>query len=131
MAVLELKGLYLNEFMGYYPRDSIILDTQDSVKYLYSAYCVSFEGDNPTSATLFTQSGMADPDVIKIFNVLDELPDDVTGIAAIQTAVFVVSDNVSLADLESRFSSGVDEVENARTILETAGIDTSTKALFS
>ena len=109
----------------------MILDTQDSVKYLYSAYCVSFEGDNPTSATLFTQSGMADPDVIKIFNVLDELSDDVTGVAAIQTAVFVVTDNVSLADLESRFSSGVDEVENARTILETAGIDISTKALFS
>ena len=131
MAVVELEGLYLNELMGYYLRDSIVLDTQDSVSYLYSAYCVSFENDNPTGETLFTQSGMATPEVIKVYNVLDQLPENVTGVAAIQTAVFVVTDNISLADLQSRFLDGVDEVQNARTILETAGIDISTKALFS
>ena len=129
MAILELRGLYSG--LVCYQRDRIILDTQDSVRYLYSAYCVSFDKGNPTGATLFTQSGLADSEVIKIYDVVDQLPEDVTGVAAIQTAVFVVTDDISLAELESRFSSGVDEVENARTILETAGIDISTKALFS
>ena len=74
---------------------------------------------------------MADVDVIKIYDVLDQLPENVTGISAVQTAVFVVTDDISMAELESRFPSGVDEVENAITILETAGIDISTKILFS
>jgi hypothetical protein len=129
MAILELRGLYSG--LVCYRQDRIILDTQDSVRYLYSAYCVSFDKGNPTGATLFIQSGLADSEVIKIYDVIDQLPEDVTGVAAIQTAVFVVTDDISLAELESRFSSGVDEVENARTILETAGIDISTKALFS
>ena len=129
MAVLELKGLYVG--LGYYARDKIILDTSDAVRYLFSGYCVNFHKSNPTSATTFYQSGMADANVLEIFNVLDQLPENVTGIAAIQTAIFVVTDDVSYSELENRFPDGVDEIQNARTILETAGIDISDKRLFS
>ena len=59
MAVLNLQGLKVAEF-GYYHRDRIILDTSDAVQYLFSGYCVTFDKQNPTSATLFNQSGMAD-----------------------------------------------------------------------
>ena len=68
---------------------------------------------------------------MKIFGVLGQLPDNVTGVAAVQTAVFVVTDNVSLSELESRFSSGVVEIQNARTILEAAGVNVSSKKLFA
>jgi hypothetical protein len=131
MAILRLKGLF--DFLrdGYYARDKIILDSTNKVSYLFSGYCVSFSKPNPSIITRFSVSGTADADVLKIFGVLGQLPDNVTGVAAVQTAVFVVTDNVSLSELESRFSSGVVEIQNARTILEAAGVNVSSKKLFA
>lgn len=129
MAVLNLRGL--NTAGYHHPRDSIILDTPKPVQYLFSGYCVTFDKQNPTSATLFNQSGMADANVLKIYSILDQLPANVTSIAAIQTAVFVVTDDVSLSDLQNKFPTGAAEIGNARAILEKAGIDISNASLFT
>jgi hypothetical protein len=130
MAVLNLQGLVKTE-STYAVRDRIILDTPNSVQYLFSGYCVNFNRNNPTTSTLFTPSGLADANVLKIYSILNQLPSNVTGIAAIQTAVFVVTDNVSRAELQSRFPSGVPEIQNAKLILEKAGIDISNAKLFT
>jgi hypothetical protein len=129
MAVLNLKGI--SEGFMYRIRGAIILDSPNATQYLFSAYCVNFNKDNPSSSTAFTQNGLADSNVLKIYSVLNQLPESVTGIAAIQTAVFVVSDNISRSELQKRFSSGVAEIQNARTILEKAGIDISNSKLFT
>jgi len=50
---------------------------------------------------------------------------------AIRTAIFVVTDDVSQSELESRDPDAVEEIQNARTILEAVDIDTSTKRLFN
>ena len=129
MVVLSLKGI--SEGPMYRIRGTIILDSPNAIQYLFSAYCVNFNKDNPTSSSTFTQNGLADSNVLKIYSILNQLPENVTGIAAIQTAVFVVSDNISRSELQKRFSSGVAEIQNARTILEKAGIDISDKKLFA
>jgi hypothetical protein len=129
MAVQALKGLYT--VIGYYPRNEILLDTSDEVSYLFSGYCVSFNKPNPTISTRFSISGNADANVLNIYSVLSQLPANVTGIAAVQTAIFVVTDDISKSELQSTFPSGVAEIQNARTILEQAGIDVSTKKLFA
>jgi hypothetical protein len=129
MAVLDLKGL--SEGIMYRVRDRIILDTPNTVQYLFSGYCVNFNKDNPSESTIFTMTGFADANVIKIFNVLNQLSENVTKIAAIQSAVFAVTDNVSRSELQSRFSATATDIQNARTILEKAGIDTTNKRLFT
>jgi len=129
MAVLKLRGL--STALGYYPRDTILLDTSSATQWLFSGYCVNFHKSNPSSSTLFTEGGLADANVIKIFNSLNQLPTNVTTIGAIQTAVSVVTDNVSLSELQSTWPSFVSEVQNARTILEKAGINISTVRLFT
>ena len=129
MAVLKLQGLYSG--LRYTILDRIILDTPNSVQYLFSAYCVNFHRSNPTSSTLFAQSGLADANVLKIFNVLNQLPSNVTTISAIQTAISVVTDNVSRSELQSTWPSCVPEIQNARVILEGAGIDSSNAKLFT
>ena len=48
--------------------------------------------------------------VLKIYSVLSQLPTNVTGVAAVQTAIFVVTDNISQGELQSRFPSGVAEI---------------------
>ena len=128
MAILKLQGL--ESGLGYYPRDKIILDTSTATQWLFSGYCVNFHKSNPTSSTLFTQSGLADANVIKIFNVLNQLPSNVNTTGAIQTAVSVVTDNVSRSELQSTWPSFVSEIQNARAILEKAGIDISNAQLF-
>ena len=129
MAVLKLRGLYTA--LGYYPRDTILLDASTSTQWLFSGYCVNFHKGNPSSSTLFVEGGLADANVIKIFNVLNQLPTNVTTIGAIQTAISVVTDNVSLSELQSTWPSSVSEIPNAKTILQTAGIDISNARLFA
>jgi hypothetical protein len=128
MAILTLRGIASGSM--YAPREIILLSNNDPVDYLFSAYCVDFEKDNPTELTVFTQSGNADPNVIKIFNALSQLSSDITSVTAIQAAVFVVTNDVSKSELTSRFTSDASEIANAKTILQTAGIDTSNKRLF-
>lgn len=130
MAVLRLQGL-VKPGNKYAVRDRIVLDTSDSVQYLFSGYCVNFNKDNPSESTVFTMNGLADANVIKIFNVLNQPSENVTKIAAIQTAVFAVTDNVSRSELQSRFSATATDIQNAKTILEKAGIDTTNKRLFT
>ncbi len=129
MAVQTLKGqLTLG---GYYTRDKIVLDTSNEERYLFSGYCVTFFKSNPTISTRFTMSGMADANVLKIYSILNQLPASATGVSAVQTAIFVVTDNISQSELQSTFPSGVPEIQNAITIIEKAGIDISTKKLFN
>jgi hypothetical protein len=129
MAVQHLRGLYIT--IGFYEREKIVLDTSDEVSYLFSAYCITFFEPNPNSTTIFTVNGTTNQNVIKIFNAVDQLSENITTVEAIQTAIFVVTDNVSQSELQETFPDGVPEIPHAQTILNTAGIDTSTKRLFS
>ena len=128
MAVLDLKGEYT--YIGYYPSTQIILDDTDKVSYLFSGYCVTFYKSNPTISTRFNIDGIVNADVMKIYNVLDQLSPSVASVSAIQTAIFVVTDNINQAELQNTFPTSAAEIENAKTILQTAGIDISTKNLF-
>ncbi len=66
-----------------------------------------------------------------IFSILNQLPSNVTSISAIQTAIYVVTDDISQSELQSTFPSGVAKIQDARTILQAAGLDVSTKKLFT
>jgi hypothetical protein len=128
MAILQLQGI--SEGLYYEPHSQIILDTNEQVDYLFSAYCVDFKKDNPTDLTIFTANGMADADVVKILNAVDQLPESTTTIEGIQVAIFAVTNNVSYDELSTRFTSDQSEISNAKTILEKAGIDTTNLRLF-
>ena len=69
--------------------------------------------------------------MVKVLNALNGLPDSVTSISAVQTAIWAITDNVSISELSDIFPSGVTQVQNAKTILQAAGIDTSSMLLFS
>ena len=131
IAVLGLKGKFRHGELFYSPAEKILLWYFDIAKYLFSAYCVEFEKPNPDRDTFFSIGGLAQEDIRKILQVVGELPENVTSVSALQTAIFVLTDDISYEELESRFKSGLDQIDNARTILEAAGIDTTSKRLFS
>ena len=130
MVILELKGK--DEGDGTYdPSIDIDLTSTNDTVYVFSAYCLNFHRANPGWGDTFQIQGSANADILKVFNALDDLPSSVTDISAIQTAIWVITDNVTRDELRSTFPDGLSQVENARTILNAAGIDTTSKALFS
>jgi len=129
MVILKLEGI--DHGGSYTSASRILLTSTDEVTYLFSAYCLNFHGSNPEESNVFSVSGTANSDVLKILNAVGNLSPSVANIAAIQTAIWTVTDNISLSELSSTFSSGVSQVGNAKTILIAAGVDTSNKQLFS
>lgn len=129
MVLAQLQGI--DHGSTYTPASTIQLTDQTPVTYVFRAYCLEYHKANPASTDQFTMTGTSNPDVVKVLNAAATLPSSVTSIAAVQTAIWVVTDNVSQQDLSKTFTSGVSEITNAKTILQTAGIDISGKALFA
>ncbi len=129
MVILKLQGIYHGG--PYTPTSRILLTNTNEVVYLFAAYCMNFHNSNPEDSTQFSVSGTANSDVTKILNAISNLSPTIANTAAIQTAIWTVTDNVSLNQLSSIFPSGVSQVGNAKTILITAGVDTSNKQLFT
>jgi hypothetical protein len=129
MVLVQFQGI--DHGTTYTPGTSMQLTDQTPVTYVFRAYCLEFHKANPSSSDQFTIAGTANPDVTKILNAITSLPSPVTSIQAVQTAIWVVTDNVNQQDLTKAFPSGVSEISNVKTILQAAGIDTSGKALFA
>jgi len=131
MVIKEVRGIPLSGGFSFMPRSQIVLSPSQAQAYLFSAYCVNFYKPNPTNATVFSLSGLAAPDVISVLEVIDKLSSNVTSVAAIQVAIFVITDDVSKDELDKRFPVKAEDITNAKTILEAAGIDISQKRLFT
>ncbi len=135
MAVLWLTGKISsisNYSIWYNPTSRMILDSSNVTQYFYAAFCVNLHRGNPQFSSLYTVNGTADPNVVKILNVVvsNQLPSNVTTTAAIQTAISVVTDNPTRTELLSVWSTFAPDIPNAKTILDTAGIDTTNANLF-
>jgi hypothetical protein len=129
MVLQQLQGIDYGS--TYTVATTIQLTDQTPVTYVFRAYCLDFHKVNPTSSDQFTMTGTASPDVVKVLNAAATQPASVASITAVQTAIWVVTDNVSQQDLSKTFTAGISEVSNAKTILQAAGIDVSEKALFA
>ena len=129
MVILKLDGIDYGDY--YTPTSRILLTSTDDVTYLFNAYCLNFYSSNPQENNFFSVSGTANSDVIKILNAVGNLSPSVATTSAIQTAIWTVTDNISLSQLTNTFPSGVSQVGNAKTILIAAGVDTTNKQLFA
>ncbi len=128
MVIYKLQGI--SQGLTYIPTSTIKLTSSNEVTYLFSAYCLDSRKPNPQTSTTFTITGQATSDVIKILSILDSLSSNVATIEAVQTAIWVVTDDIPLKELTSIFPAGARQIENAKTILTAASIDISQKQLF-
>lgn len=112
------------------PVSEIILDSSDPQTYILEAYCLDFHKSNPGSNTRFSIEIMTDPEIQSILDALDNLSPDITTVEAIQTAIWISTDDVSREELLDKFTVDQNEIENAKIILEEAGIDTTSKLFF-
>ena len=129
MVVLKLSGIPEGS-QWIIPVSKIVLDSSEPQTFILKAYCLDFHKANPSSSTKFSVGTAADPQILQILNAVDNLSSDIASVAAIQIAIWVVTEDVSVNELSNRFPAEHDDINNAKIILEEAGIDTFSKKLF-
>ena len=93
------------------------------------AYCLDFDKGNPSKQNEFSL-GDINSEIKKIFESADELT-AAGSVAAIQIAVWVLTDDILQEELKERLDIDEEDIQNARFLLEKAGMDVSYKRLFS
>jgi hypothetical protein len=130
MVVRVLKGELSDPFaQSYSPTDAIHLDAFGVAFYVAEAYCLDFHGDNPQDATGFSVVGPASRDVRAVLAAADGMT-PVPSVAAIQAAIWAMTDDVSSDELLARFAVSDAQLSEASALLRAAGIDPLTRRLF-
>ncbi len=129
MVVYKVRGIP-EDTMWITPILKIILDSSEPQTFILDAYCLEFHKRNPSRSTKFSVGTLTDPKIMRILDALDELSSDTTSVGAIQTAIWVVTDDISKKELVDRFPVEPNDIDNAKIILEEAGIDATSKKLF-
>lgn len=109
---------------------SIKLVDNEPQAVLLEAYCLDFEKDNPGEDATFSIGDSGNYEVKKVMGAVEKLDEDVADIASIQTAIWVVTDDLSREELEEKFEVTQENIDNAEIILESAGIDPANKRMF-
>lgn len=94
-------------------------------------YCLDLDKDNPTRSETFyirTDAGSYQEDVNVLIESLEDVPSKNKSVTAIQIAVWVITEDISREEIPFDYSD--DDIDDAKWLLENAGIDTSDKTLF-
>ena len=111
-------------------RGIIVLDSAEPQTFILKAYCLDFHKENPSSNTKFSVGTLADPRILRILDTADTPPSDMVSVGTIQTAIWIVTDDVSIKELIDRFPVNPDDIDNANIILEEANIEYDFNRLF-
>lgn len=130
LVIRGLEGLMTGE-STYQPVDEIELPDLDWREYLVEAFCAEAHDDNPTEGGELTPSGLGSEDLVKALGAIDAAGAG-GDILVMQAVVWVITDDVSLSDLEA-VGYGLDEagVALARQVIVAAGLEPADYRLFA
>ncbi len=94
-------------------------------EYLFEAYCLDFEKDNPSESDRLSLRASAPEPVRKILAISS------SDVQAIQLAVWAITDNISAHDAEAKFGATKSDINNARQIVQSAGLQVKRYKLFA
>jgi len=125
MVHAGLLGIYkgydlLSRSVKYEPTQEIVLRGNETKTYVLEVYCLGFYKSLPSSSSIYDVDGLADPSVMKILEAANELPKNITSFEAIQAAIWVATEDLSKFELMEGFEIQLEDIENAKVILETA-----------
>ena len=129
MIVERVRGIPKGGYT-FQPQDRILLPAKATEEYVLLAYCLNLDRDNPTPKTRFRLRRTGHPEVQKLFAILPQASESERTIEAIQIAIWVIIQDVTWGELQSRLSATDADIADARHLLERAGIEVSTKSLF-
>jgi hypothetical protein len=130
MVILKLKGRDPS-IVGYYPEDEITLNKDEWQEYLFEAYCTDMSKSNIWNSTTFSIGQLATQNIIAMLTIAQEIGPEIATIPAIQVALWALTDNPSLEELQDRFNADEQTINNAWTILWESGLNPGSLELFS
>jgi len=116
--------------INYSLTSKIVLDPAEEKKYLLSVYSLESPKNNPGYNTMLSM-GEVDPNMQNILGTLEALPSGTTLPDSVQTAIWVYTNDITRTELDDLLTLREKYILNARTILQEAGIDISSKRLFA
>jgi len=130
MVIRRLKGRDPS-ILGYYPADQIVLDEDEWQRFLFEAYCLDMSKDNIYSSSSFNVREKASTEVLSMLEAADEVGSQVATMRSIQVALWVLTEDPTREELLDRYSADDQDINNARTILDVAGLAPESKRLFA
>lgn len=94
-------------------------------EYIFEAYCINFDKDNPGASDRLTPKGPAAEEVAKILATRSD------NLEAIQLAIWAITDNVSPHDANAKFGATAADIDAARKLVESAGLAADRFRLFT
>ena len=128
MVVLGVRGVPIGGGK-FQPTSSIRLTSDAPQEFLLAAYCLDFDKANPSGSTGFSVGELALPEVQAILKALNTAPVAQHTIGAIQTTIWVATEDVCERDLLARFPVAATDITAALALIEAAGLDPATTCL--
>lgn len=129
MIVERVRGIPLGG-RSFRPVDRIVLAARATGEFILLAYCLNFDRANPQADSRFSVAVAEYPEAQRLFAVLSQVAPDQRTVAAVQTAVWVITDDVTRQQLQARFRVTEADIAAARQLLERTGVDPTGKRLF-
>lgn len=99
--------------------------------FLVEVYAVELGKESPTEATTFSLGSMCDPLVLAILKAANSLPPEEASYYVIQAAILSATSDISRAEISKRLPISEQAIEQARKLLQLAGINAEGKKLFT
>jgi hypothetical protein len=93
-------------------------------EYLFEAYCINFNKENPETSDSLHVKGEASDNLAKMLATRS------SSLEAMQLAIWAITDDVSPHDANEKFGSTPDDIAAARKLIESAGLSPATFRLF-
>ena len=130
LVIAGLEGLMTGS-STYEVRTVIRLNTDELWTYLLKAYCAEAHDANPSEGGALTMGETAGSDLVAVLETVEEEGVG-SNTALVQALVWVITDDVSLGDLDAvGYGFGEGQMEVARNLIEAAGLDPEDYRLFS
>jgi WD40 repeat protein len=130
MVVRRLLGMRIDT-EKYRPAEFVTVNADekaDAAQYAVEAYSLNFGKENPQPTTHFAVGGAAPAPVSAVLEAVERAPASANDVAAIQSAIWAVTDDVSWDELATR--GYAPDQQAVRNLLEAAGVKLACTRLF-
>jgi len=125
VVVRQLRGQVVSE-TAFQPTNSIHLTDDQSHDYILEAYTLELQRVAPRLEATFTLGGQAEAEIVDVLRAVNQFPQIANNIPAIQTAIWVVGDNVNQTELRTQL-----DVQMVQMLLQTAGLEPGCYRFFA
>lgn len=123
MVLRSLRATSAGSFIK--PATELRFEPSVEAEYVFEAYCLDFDKDNPSEADRLLPTESVEEPVQRILNVRS------SSILVTQLAVWAITDDITAADAMTKFEATDADIAAARQLVQSAGLPAERYRLFA